>query len=128
MFIITHPSSNTFDLRYALPVNVAVIHSLIIFISVYWRFVHFHGQKTSRQNRYKSIYKDSGHKRTKSFRLVSVILFFSPDAHLRELKKVWADERIFEGVWKNFMQKLVSEWTDFVLYVSCADLKGKPLF
>ncbi|KAF8478376.1 hypothetical protein DFH94DRAFT_53546 [Russula ochroleuca] len=88
----------------------------LLSICVYWRFVHFHGQKTSRQNRYKSIYHDSGHKRTIPFRLVSVILFFSPDAHLRELKKVWADESIFEGVWRDFMQKLVSEWTDFVLY------------
>jgi hypothetical protein len=96
--------------------------SLIVRISVQWRFVHFHGQKTSRQSRYKSIYKDGGHKRTKPFRVLSVILFFTPDVHLRELRRVWADELIIEEVWRNFMQKLVSEWMEFVLYVSCVSL------
>jgi len=36
---------------------------------------------------------------------------------LRELAKVWADEVIIEEVWKNFMEKLISEWLEFVLYV-----------
>jgi len=85
---------------------------------VQWRFVHFHGQKTSRQSKYKSIYEDCGHKRTKPFQLLSLILFFTPDVHLRELKKVWADELIIEETWKGFMQNLVSEWEEFVLYVS----------
>lgn len=82
--------------------------------------MHFHGQKTSRQSRYKSIYKDSFHKRTKVFRLLSLILFFTPDVHLRELKRVWADELIIEETWRSFVQKLVSEWGEFVLYVSRA--------
>ena len=82
--------------------------------------MHFHGQKTSRQSRYKSIYEDGCHKRTKVFPLLSLILFFTPDVHLRELKRVWADELIIEEVWRSFVQKLVSEWEEFVLYVSCA--------
>jgi hypothetical protein len=45
-------------------------------------------------------------------------LFFAPDVHLRDLSKVWADELVIEEVWKNFMDKLVSEWVEFVLYVS----------
>jgi hypothetical protein len=45
-------------------------------------------------------------------------LFFFPEAHLRELEKLWTDEIIVEALWKEFMQKLVSEWTEFVLYVS----------
>jgi len=86
-----------------------------------WRFVHFHGQETSRQHRYKSIYNDGPRKRTMLFRrLFSPALFFTPDVHLRELGKVWADEVIMEEVWRKFMQKLVSEWEEFVLYVSCA--------
>jgi hypothetical protein len=51
--------------------------------------------------------------------VLSPILFFTPDVHLPELKGVWADEIIIEEVWKNFMQKLISEWIEFVLYVSC---------
>jgi hypothetical protein len=94
--------------------------SLIGCDPVQWKFMHFHGQKTSRQNRYKSIYKDSCHKRTKLFRLLSLILFFTPDVHLRELKRVWADELVIEEIWRGFVQKLVSEWVEFVLYVSYA--------
>jgi len=79
--------------------------------------VHFHGQETSRQHRYKSIYDDGPRTRTITFRLLfSPALFFTPDVHLRELRKVWADEVIIEDVWRKFMQKLVSEWEEFVLY------------
>ena len=80
--------------------------------------MHFHGQKTSRQNRYKSIYKGSRRRRTILIRILSPILFFFPDVHLRELEKLWTDKIIVEALWREFMQKLVSEWTDFVLYVS----------
>jgi hypothetical protein len=53
--------------------------------------------------------------------LFSPLLFFLPDVHLRELAKVWADEVIIEEVWRNFMEKLISEWLEFILYVG-ADL------
>ena len=50
-------------------------------------------------------------------RILSPILLFFPGAYLRELEKVWTDKIIVEALWKEYMQKLVSEWTDFVLYV-----------
>ena len=37
---------------------------------------------------------------------------------MRELSKVWTDELVLEEVWKDFVVKLVSEWVEFVLYVS----------
>ncbi|KAI9511124.1 hypothetical protein F5148DRAFT_423388 [Russula earlei] len=88
----------------------------LLSMCAHWRFVHFHGQKTSRQDRYKTIYTDGSRKPTIFIKLVSLTLFFTPDVHLRELKKVWADELIIEEVWTKFMQKLVSEWEEFVLY------------
>ena len=73
---------------------------------------------TSRQVRHKSIYNDSHRKPSKLFRyILSPMLFFSPDGYLRELEKVWVDDIIVAALWKECMQKLVSEWTDFVLYV-----------
>ena len=45
------------------------------------------------------------------------MLFFFPDVHLRELEKLWTDKIIVEALWREFMEKLVSEWTEFVLYV-----------
>jgi hypothetical protein len=50
-------------------------------------------------------------------RILSPILFFAPDAYLRGLEKVWVDGIIVEALWRESMQKLVSEWSDFVLYV-----------
>ncbi|KAH9046321.1 hypothetical protein EDB83DRAFT_2553734 [Lactarius deliciosus] len=82
----------------------------------HWRFLHFHGQKASRQDRYKSIYKGSRRNRTMLVRILSPILFFFPDVHLLELQKVWTDEIVVEALWREFMQKLVSEWAEFVLY------------
>ncbi|KAI9443655.1 hypothetical protein BJY52DRAFT_1157174 [Lactarius psammicola] len=98
--------------------NPHVITSVARLLSCYvhWKFVHFHGQKTSRQDRYKSIYKDNRRKRTILVRVLSPILFFFPDVHLLELERVWTDKIIVEALWKEFMQKLVSEWTEFVLY------------
>ncbi|KAH8989164.1 hypothetical protein EDB86DRAFT_3104520 [Lactarius hatsudake] len=101
------------------PENPHVITSVARLLSFYaqWRFVHFHGQKVSRQDRYKSIYKGGRRERTMLFRfLLSPILFFFPGVHLLELEKVWTDEIIVEALWREFMQKLVSEWTEFVLY------------
>jgi hypothetical protein len=82
-----------------------------------WRFIDFHGQKSSRQGRHKSIYKGDHHQRTKLIKVLSLILFFLPDVHLRGLNKVWMDELIIEEVWKQFMQKLVSEWSILIGYV-----------
>jgi hypothetical protein len=99
--------------------NPHVITSVARLLSFYaqWRFVHFHGQKTTRQDRYKSIYEDKCREHTKLFRFVlSPLFFFFPDAHLRELEMLWTDDIIVEALWRDFMQKLVSEWTDFVLY------------
>ncbi|KAI9446144.1 hypothetical protein H4582DRAFT_1843464 [Lactarius indigo] len=92
--------------------------SLARLLSFYahWRFLHFHGQKVSRLDRHKSIYGGSHRKRTILVRILSPILFFFPDVHLLELEKVWTDRIVVEALWKEFMQKLVSEWTEFVLY------------
>jgi hypothetical protein len=52
----------------------------------------------------KGIYAGDSHKRTKPFRVLSLILFFTPDVYLRE-PKVWTDELVIEEVWKNFHGK-----------------------
>ena len=46
------------------------------------------------------------------------------DANL--LTNIWTDELVIEEVWKDFMKKLVSEWVEFVLYVSYAVLSWIP--
>ena len=114
---MTQHSSVALNMRYASPLPLILFLSLIDCVPVQWRFIHFHGQKNPRLNRH--IYKNTYHKRAIVFRLLSLILFFTPDVHLRELERVWADELNIEEIWRSFMQKLVSEWVEFVLYVSC---------
>ncbi|KAI0263350.1 hypothetical protein BC834DRAFT_309446 [Gloeopeniophorella convolvens] len=82
----------------------------------HWKFIHFHGQRTSRLDRFKSIHNDDKGRRTILIRSLSAPLFLAPEVHLRELKKLWTDNIIIEAFWKEFMQKLVSEWIEFVLY------------
>ncbi|KAH9168453.1 hypothetical protein EDB89DRAFT_2231812 [Lactarius sanguifluus] len=105
------------------PGNPHVITSIARLLSsyAYWRFLHFHGQEASHHDRYKSIYNSKGSrpKRTMLVRILSPILFFFPEVHLLELEKAWRDKTnkvIVEAHWKEFMQKLVSQWTEFVLY------------
>ncbi|KAN0140937.1 hypothetical protein V8E53_001381 [Lactarius tabidus] len=94
--------------------NPHAIVSVAQLLSFYahWRFVHFHGQKTSGQ----AIGFSSRHLSTILFRILSPIFFFFPDAYIRELEKVGAGTMMVEALWKESMQKLVSEWSDFVLY------------
>ena len=73
-----------------------------------------------------TIYKDSCRNHTKLFRFLSPLFFFFPDAHLRELEKLWTDDIIVETFWQDFTEKLVSEWTDFVLYVSSRSSPKDP--
>ncbi|KAF8261059.1 hypothetical protein EI94DRAFT_1746850, partial [Lactarius quietus] len=98
--------------------NPHVIVSVARLLSFYahWRFIHFHGQKNSRQDSHKSIYDGNRLRRTMLIQILSPILFFFPDAYLRELGKVWTDDIIIESIWEATILKLVSEWSDFVLY------------
>ena len=113
---------------YGMSLFLYTILSSAVVCLAQWRFVHFHGQMTTRQDRYKSIYKGSRPKPSKLFRFIlSPICFFFPHAHLRELEKLWTDNIIVEALWREFMQKLVSEWTDFVLYVSPRGAQTTPV-
>ncbi|KAI0293526.1 hypothetical protein BC826DRAFT_1185996 [Russula brevipes] len=87
----------------------------LLSICAQWRFMHFHGQKTSRQDRNKSIYAGDGHEHTKAFQVVSLFLFFHPDVHLKELERLWTDKLIYEEGWRNFMVMVQSEWEVFIL-------------
>jgi hypothetical protein len=49
--------------------------------------------------------------------LVSPLLFFAPEIHLRDVERLWIDEVIIEPVWKSFMAKLLVEWEDIILWV-----------
>jgi hypothetical protein len=49
--------------------------------------------------------------------ILSPLLFFAPDIHLRSLNKVWVDNMIVETAWKKFIEKVQSEWEKFLIPV-----------
>ncbi|KAH9171928.1 hypothetical protein EDB89DRAFT_2174042, partial [Lactarius sanguifluus] len=81
-----------------------------------WRFLYFHGQKSARLERNKTVYSSPGRERTSLITFLSPLLFLAPEVHLRDLERLWTDEVIIETVWKSFMTKLLEEWGELILW------------
>ncbi|KAG1733752.1 hypothetical protein EDB19DRAFT_1911469 [Suillus lakei] len=81
------------------------------------KFVNFCGQPGARLDADQSLYGDSIH-RPKSvlFRVMNIVLFGSPDAHSKALHKIWVDYTIVQRRWKNFINRLNSEWNGYTIF------------
>ncbi|KAI9438667.1 hypothetical protein H4582DRAFT_189065 [Lactarius indigo] len=95
--------------------HTAAITRLLSFFA-HWRFLYFHGQKSARLERNKTVYSNPGRERTALITFLSPLLFLAPEVHLRDLEKLWTDEVIIETVWKSFMTKLLEEWGELILW------------
>ena len=45
------------------------------------------------------------------------MLFWAPNAHYNDLRRVWVDECINAPRWKDFSRNLMAEWTGITIYV-----------
>ncbi|KIK45677.1 hypothetical protein CY34DRAFT_801301 [Suillus luteus UH-Slu-Lm8-n1] len=81
------------------------------------KFANFCGQPGARLDADQSLYNDSI-PRSKSifFRVMNVILFGSPDAQSKALHKIWVDYTIVQRRWKNFINRLNSEWNGYTIF------------
>ncbi|KAG2034176.1 hypothetical protein BDR03DRAFT_1013654 [Suillus americanus] len=81
------------------------------------KFANFCGQPGARLNADQSLYDDSI-PRPKSilFRVMNVILFGSPDAQSKALRKIWVDYTIVQRRWKNFINRLNNEWNGYTIF------------
>ena len=52
------------------------------------------------------------------FALLDMFLFYTPSAHIRELKGIWVDKTINYARWVGFSNTLNNEWNGFTIYVS----------
>ncbi|KAK0449708.1 uncharacterized protein EV420DRAFT_760800 [Desarmillaria tabescens] len=86
-----------------------------MYIFVQQRFYNFHGQPGARLEREKSVYGRKP-KRTPLVALLSPLLFFAPDIHLTSLEKIWGDGLVSKVSWTIFIEKLNTEWQEFILY------------
>ncbi|KAG2131682.1 hypothetical protein DEU56DRAFT_454610 [Suillus clintonianus] len=81
------------------------------------KFVNFCGQPGARLNADQSLYGDSNTPSNNILlRVMNVILFGSPDAHNKALQKIWVDSTIVQPRWKNFINRLNSEWNGFTIF------------
>ncbi|OJA17074.1 hypothetical protein AZE42_09252 [Rhizopogon vesiculosus] len=84
------------------------------------RFFNFCGLPCARLEADKSVYKEVNgwfHPLTKHLSLVlDAMLFWAPQAHYNDLRRVWVDECINAPRWKDFSRNLMSEWTGITIY------------
>lgn len=85
------------------------------------KFFNFCGLPCARLEADKSVYKDdeNPHPLTSSASFaLNAMLFWAPQSHLEELRKVWVDECINTPRWKDFNKNLMTEWTGITIYSS----------
>ncbi|KAI9509035.1 hypothetical protein F5148DRAFT_1190759 [Russula earlei] len=88
----------------------------LLSVFAHWRFLHFHGQKHARLIRGQSVYEKPKHERSILITLLSPLLFLGPEVHLHEMENLWTDDLIIEAVWKSFVTKQLTEWSDIILW------------
>jgi hypothetical protein len=83
------------------------------------KFFNFCGLPCARLDADKSVYEeDTGFHPLISplSLLLEVLLFWAPQAHLKDIRRVWVDECINTPRWKDFNSNLMTEWTGITIY------------
>ncbi|KAJ7572526.1 hypothetical protein C8J56DRAFT_597562 [Mycena floridula] len=79
-------------------------------------FTNFHGHPGARLQCEHSVYSDVFHPRSIFMDICSVLLFRAPDIHLELLEKIFVDNIVSEIPWKQFIDKVSSEWQEITLF------------
>ncbi|KAK7676771.1 hypothetical protein QCA50_020239 [Cerrena zonata] len=79
-------------------------------------FLNYHGQHGARLNRDDSVHGQRKYPRSSLIRTLAPLLFNAPMVHLRALEKIWVDRCMCHHPWAVFIEKLKSEWEEFILY------------
>lgn len=83
------------------------------------KFFDFCGLPWARLEADKSVYEadKNFHPLTSSVSFAfDAMLFWAPQSHLEDLRKVWVDECIKTPRWKDFNKNLMTEWTGITIY------------
>ena len=83
------------------------------------KFFNFYGLPAARLDADQSVYiKEKKSKLTLALSWAfNVALFGAPESHMSELRRVWVDHSTNSPRWKNFNDKLSSEWSGITIYV-----------
>jgi hypothetical protein len=85
------------------------------------KFLNFCGQPFARLNADQSVYNPGNGSRwipTISSWCSNIFLFGGPHAYMSELRKIWVDHTISSVHWKEFNERLSSQWTSLALYAT----------
>jgi hypothetical protein len=81
------------------------------------KFVNFCGQPGARLNADQSLYGDHNTRSNNILlRVMNIILFGSPNTYNKAVQKIWVDSTIVQPRWKNFINRLNSEWNGYTIF------------
>jgi hypothetical protein len=89
------------------------------FMHYFSKYYNFCGLPWARLDADRSVYKEitSFHPLTSSLSLaLDAILFWAPQTHLKDLRRVWVDKCLNTPRWKDYNAKLMTEWTGITIY------------
>ena len=83
------------------------------------RFYNHHGQPSARLDGDRSVHAPpTGIRHSLFMTLISPLLFSAPAVHLRSLHKIWVDKILRKHAYDLLVDKLNTEWQEFILFVS----------
>ncbi|EIN13393.1 hypothetical protein PUNSTDRAFT_129080 [Punctularia strigosozonata HHB-11173 SS5] len=94
--------------------SAQVVGRVMNFI-LHTRFLNLYGQREARLSSWESIYEDAEGAPTLLITILSPLLFFAPDIHMRNLKRIWVDSIIVESAWKQFVDNIEREWEKYLI-------------
>ena len=71
----------------------------------------------ARLNRNQSIHPTSERRRTLFMTVVSPLVLYGAEAHLKRLQEISTDYLVNEILWKEMMGRITDEWREFTIYV-----------
>ena len=71
----------------------------------------------ARLNRNQSIHPTSERQRTLFMTVVSPLVLYGAEAHLKRLQEISTDYLVNEILWKEMMGRITDEWREFTIYV-----------
>ncbi|KAG2113651.1 hypothetical protein BD769DRAFT_1105930 [Suillus cothurnatus] len=80
------------------------------------KFVNFCGQPGARLGVDQSLYGKPNVRSKRILRVMNTLLFGSFDAQSKAIHRIWVDETMVQPRWKNFIDRLTTEWSGYTIY------------
>lgn len=114
--LVNHLQENAQEANF--PHSICVVAKFMHYFSRA-KYYNFCGLPCARLDADRSVYNEitSFHPLTSSLSLaLDAMLFWAPQTHLSELRRVWVDRCLNSPRWKDYNAKLMAEWTGITIY------------